>query len=141
MKRVLFVCEDNRSLSQIAEAYARVDASAELEAYSAGLRPADSLDPRAIELMDEVGCDLRRHAPKPLAELADMHFDAVVCLGAHLDLQVRSGWSGHWRLPEADSLSLDQLRGLRDRIGERVQALLGALEAGGLDGRELSDLV
>lgn len=141
MKRVLFVCEDNRSLCQIAEAFARVDGSDELQAYSAGLRPAECLDPRAIEVMDEVACDLRRHTPKPLTKLADMRFDAVVTLGEHLDASVSGGWSGHWRLPDPDSLSLDQLRSLRDRIGERVQALLGALEAGGFDDHALSNLV
>lgn len=144
MKRVLFVCHDNASLSQMAEAFARVDGSEDVEAYSAGLQPADMLDPRTRQLMQEVGCDLDRQDPKPLAELAGLRFDAVIALGRQLAVPAVAlqdgALQGRWPLADPTTLDDASARELRDDLAERVRNLMDALEAQGEGGAGLADL-
>jgi len=62
--RVLFVCHENCNRSQLAEAFARIYGGRSVEAYSAGWRPAQAVDSKAIAAMHELGYDIRRHLPK-----------------------------------------------------------------------------
>lgn len=64
MKRILFVCVENSNRSQMAEAFARMHAPAEVEAHSAGSRPSGRINPRAVEFMSERGYDLTAHRSK-----------------------------------------------------------------------------
>src|SRR5207253_637658 len=79
--RVLFVCVENANRSQMAEAFARVLGGGRVEAFSAGSRPSGRVNPKAVEAMREVGCDLLTHCSKALADLPDVEFDAAVTMG------------------------------------------------------------
>src|SRR5262245_943437 len=81
MKRIVFVCVENSNRSQMAEAFARIHGSAQVEAYSAGSRPSGRVNPKAIEAMRECGYDLSRHQSKSLAELTGIDFDVAVTMG------------------------------------------------------------
>lgn len=55
VKRVLFICVENSTRSQMAEAFARLLGGAAVEACSAGSRPSGVDKPGVIAVMAEVG--------------------------------------------------------------------------------------
>lgn len=128
MYRLLFVCGDNASLSQMAEAFARAFAEADWDVFSAGLRPAELVDDRAVRLMDEVGIDIHKHQTRSLADVSDMMFDVVVTMGERrLDLRLECRAFGHWCCPDPKTLDSARYRDVRHDIGHRVRQLLNVL--------------
>jgi len=75
--KVLFVCTGNACRSQMAEGWARNLHGDRLMPSSAGTAP-ESVDPRAIVVMREVGVDLSGHLSKQVDDLVGSDFDAVV---------------------------------------------------------------
>lgn len=53
----------------------------ELKIYSAGLNPVDHVSPIAIEVMAEIGIDLKQEVPKNYAEFIDAEFDYLITVG------------------------------------------------------------
>ena len=84
--RVLFLCRSNSCRSQMAEAWTRrLHSPSLLLASSAGVLPPKAVDPRAVQVMQEVGVDMSQAQSKELpALLAGQHaaasFDVVVTL-------------------------------------------------------------
>lgn len=125
MKRLLFVCIENSCRSQIAEAFARKHGGEKVEAYSAGARPSGKINPMAIESMREVGYDLTAHASKSLGEIPDLEYDAVITMGCGDACPfVRGKIHEDWGLPDPKDLPPEAFREVRDRIEEKVKALL-----------------
>ena len=62
-QRVLFLCIDNSTRSQMAEAFLRKYASESFEPYSAGLEPK-GVHPLTIKVMDEAGIDISNQTSK-----------------------------------------------------------------------------
>ena len=127
-KRVLFVCVENCNRSQMAEALARLYGAGQVEAFSAGCRPAASVHPKAVAAMWELGYDPSRHRAKALSDLPDVEFDVAVTMGCGescppLRARVREDWD----VPCPKAMPPGQFRGVRDLIGEKVKALLARL--------------
>lgn len=129
LKRVLFVCVENSNRSQMAEAFARLHGAGRVEAYSAGSRPSGKVNPRAVEFMREVGCDLATHQSKALADLPPGEFAAVVGMGCGDEgcPMVKARRREEWDIPDPKNLPPDQYRAVRDQIEARVKALLASL--------------
>lgn len=66
--RVLFVCVHNSARSQMSEAFLNALAGDRFMAQSAGLEPG-TLNPLAIEAMNEVGIDISKNATKSVFDL------------------------------------------------------------------------
>ncbi len=79
MKKVLFVCSENSARSQMAEALLRHYAGDRFEVFSAGTEP-DSVDPRVLEALQELGISTSGLHAKPLDRFADHSFDFVITL-------------------------------------------------------------
>jgi arsenate reductase len=77
MLKVLFLCTENACRSQMAEGLANHDLSGQVQAFSAGIRPS-RVNPRAIQVMAELGIDISQHRSKSVDELAGEHFDLVI---------------------------------------------------------------
>ena len=75
--RVLFLCTGNSCRSQMAEGWARHLWGGAAEACSAGTRP-HGIDPRAVEVMAEVGVDISGHQSQHLDEFPLDSLDHVV---------------------------------------------------------------
>jgi len=128
MKRVLFVCVENSNRSQMAEAFARALGGGEVEAHSAGSRPAGRVNPKAIAAMRERGIDLAAHASKGLDAVEHLSFDAAITMGCgdacpHVRARVRDGWA----LRDPRDLDEAGVRQVRDEIERRVKELLARL--------------
>ena len=75
--KILFLCTGNSCRSQIAEAWTRHLRGDRFEPYSAGMA-TNKLDPRAVEVMAEVGLDISGHESKHVDTFAGVEFDYVV---------------------------------------------------------------
>jgi len=128
-KRVLFVCIENSNRSQMAEAFARRLGQGKVEAYSAGSRPSGRVNPRAVELMREIGYDLSTYQSKGLEALPEVEFDAVITMGCGDECPViRARRREDWAIPDPKDLPPDEFRKVRDLIQRKVQELLESLQ-------------
>jgi protein-tyrosine-phosphatase len=127
--RVLFVCVEIACRSQMAEGFARLHGTGQVEAFSAGSKPSGAVNPRAVAFMAERGIDLSANRSKPLDEFRDQPFDAVVTMGCgdacpRLPARIREDWA----LPDPKHLSDAEFRAVRDEIERRVLDLLARLQ-------------
>jgi arsenate reductase len=76
-QRILFLCTGNSARSQMAEALLPLISGDHSEAESAGTHPA-GLNPMTVEVMDEIGVDVRRFRSKHLNEFTGQFFDYVI---------------------------------------------------------------
>ena len=79
MLKVLFLCTENACRSQMAEGLVNHDLAGRVKAFSAGVSPS-RVNPRAIQVMAELGIDIRHHRSKSVTELAGEPFDLVITL-------------------------------------------------------------
>jgi Low molecular weight phosphotyrosine protein phosphatase len=59
-KTILFVCVENAGRSQMAEGFFRKYASDGYKPISAGTKPTSKINPLAIQVMNELGIDIRK---------------------------------------------------------------------------------
>lgn len=136
-KRVLFLCVHNSCRSQMAEALVNRRLGDRYLAFSAGSEPT-SLDPRAIQVIAEVGIDISRNRPKSVEEFRGEKFDTVVTLCAE---EVCPAWMGagekiHLPFPEPKGFTgtedeiLELYRKLREDIWAKTRDLLNVRALG-----------
>ena len=77
MMKVLFLCTENACRSQMAEGLVNHDLAGRVKAWSAGVRPS-RVNPRAIQVMSELGIDISHHRSKSVDDLGGRHFDLVI---------------------------------------------------------------
>jgi len=128
--RVLFVCVHNAGRSQISQALFNRAAAGRHEARSAGSEPSVRVHPEVIEVMDELGIDLREETPKPLTrELAEWA-DVVVTMGCGDACPYIPGKRYlDWALEDPRGQPIEAVRATRDEIARRTHALLVELGA------------
>lgn len=71
--RVLFVCTENSSRSQMAEGFLRSLAGGRFEVFSAGAEPT-TLNPSAVAVMNEVGIDISGQSSKDVSQFVGQSF-------------------------------------------------------------------
>ncbi|MBI9031683.1 arsenate reductase ArsC [bacterium] len=126
MKKVLFLCTGNSCRSQMAEGFMKQYEG--FQAFSAGTKPAERVNPHAITVMKELGIDLSSHNPKMVNEFLADEFDYVitVCDSAKKTCPLFTGKVKH-RLhigfEDPDGHNLDKFREVRDLIAEAVKKL------------------
>lgn len=76
---VLFACTMNAVRSPMAAAILRHLAGRRVYVESAGVRAGEP-DGFVTAVMEEIGIDVRRHAPRSLKDLGDTSFDLIVTL-------------------------------------------------------------
>lgn len=81
--KILILCTGNSCRSQMAEGFLKKFDN-KLKVYSAGTDPSHEVHPKAVQVMHEVGIDLKDNFPKNVNEFLDQEFDYVitVCGGA-----------------------------------------------------------
>lgn len=124
-KRVLFVCVENSNRSQMAEAFARIEGGAAVEAHSAGSSPSGRVNLKAVEAMRELGYDLTAHRSKSLSEFSNVEFDAVVTMGCGDSCpNIPARRREDWQIPCPKEMPVQEFRQVRDLIRDKVKALL-----------------
>ena len=97
-------------------------------ALSAGTTPADRIHPQVVDVMREVGIDLSNSRPQRLTQKLIEQADLVVTMGCGDACPYIPGKRYvDWDLPDPSEMPVDQVRGLREEIAERVRTLVAAL--------------
>jgi len=133
--KLLFLCTGNSCRSQMAEGWTRHLRTESLEPYSAGVAPKQ-LDPRAVQVMAEVGVDISGQRSRPVGAVLDIGFDYVVtvCDDARESCPIfpgkavvrHVGFEDPPRLAQGASSeeeALSAYRRIRDEIREFVETL------------------
>jgi arsenate reductase len=131
MSNVLFVCLQNAGRSQMSRALFESSVNDDRhQSRSAGTRPADHLHPEVIDVMEELGVDLRGERPKELTrELAEWA-DVVVTMGCGDACPYIPGKRYiDWKLDDPAGRSPDDVRRVRDEIRDRINGLIAELDS------------
>jgi protein-tyrosine-phosphatase len=130
LKTILFVCVENSNRSQMAEAFARLHGSGEIDAHSAGSRPSGQINPKAVSAMREIGYDLTSHHSKGLDEFNSKPIDVVVTMGCGDACPLVQAKSRiNWEIPDPRDMPPDAFRKVRDLIEAKVKAIVNETAA------------
>lgn len=81
--KILILCTGNSCRSQMAHGFMQSFDTA-LEVHSAGTKPAEQVNPKAVQVMQEAGVDISHHTPKSVEQYLGDEWEYVitVCGGA-----------------------------------------------------------
>jgi arsenate reductase (thioredoxin) len=121
--KILFLSRRNSARSMMAEAIANSIGHGQIQAFSAGVRPAESIDPLAVELLEHAGVAVPDHPPQHVREFSgpqSPQLDLVFTLSDTAAGEAPPTWPGHpitahWRCTDPDQF---------DDPAERRQAML-----------------
>jgi arsenate reductase len=126
--RILFLCVGNSARSQMAEGLARKILGPDVEVMSAGSVPT-SVNPLAIEALDEIGIDISGHTSKSVDTIDPGGVDLVIVLCAEESCPVFLGKAKRLAWPLSDpswaprDVALQRFRETRDDLTKRLEAL------------------
>ena len=128
--RILFVCDGNADLSQMAEGLLRQIDGDRFDVRSVGLVPIP-LENAAVQVMREAGIDISRHAVNSLSDFADIKFDYVITLCAEIKGDCidfpRDGHNLHWHFEhprfagETGDQHVARFRAVRDGLKRKLE--------------------
>lgn len=99
-----------------------------VEVLSAGSAPKDSINPQAIEVMNEEGIDIASEQPKILTTDAVVASDVVITMGCGDTCPFYPGKRYEdWVLDDPAGQSIEVVRRIRDEIKKRVEVLLSEI--------------
>ena len=129
---VLFVCIHNSARSQMAEAWLNHLCGDRIDASSAGLEPG-TINPLAIEVMQEVGIDISQKKTQGVFDLFKagrlFNYVVTVCDGASAErcpIFVGVTKRVHWSFPDPSAVTgtheqkLEEVRKIRDMIRTQI---------------------
>jgi protein-tyrosine-phosphatase len=134
--RILFLSQRNSARSMMAEAIANSIGRGRIQAFSAGVRPAPSVDPLAVELLKHAGIPAPDHPPQHVREFSapdSPPLDFVFTLSDTAAGEAPPSWpghpiTGHWRCTDPDQFEDDTERRLamlrtRSELERRLRVL------------------
>ena len=130
-KQVLYVCVHNAGRSQMAEAFTRALSRGRVRGVSAGTEPGERVNPRAVEVMGELGIDMGGQQPRLLTAEMIASADRVITMGCGVSESCPALLGGpmeDWGLDDPAGQPPEKVRQIRDQIRARVEALLRELE-------------
>jgi arsenate reductase len=136
---ILILCTGNSCRSHLAEGILRVAVEDAVEVASAGSHPAGYVHPVAVEVMSEIGIDIRGHTSKHLNEFLERDVQTVITVCVNID-QACPMFPGqaekhHWPFedPAKAEGTEEEIRGVfrrvRDEIGDKFVAYARELKA------------
>ena len=105
--------------------------SDQIPVYSAGSTPGAEVNPVVVEAMAEVGIDISGAEPQRWTDEMIGEVDVVVTMGCGDSCPVYPNKRYlDWELDDPAGCGLTMVRGVRDEIGRRVDALLADMTGG-----------
>jgi protein-tyrosine-phosphatase len=130
MRTILFICVENAGRSQMAEAFFRKHTNNKLPVSSAGTKPILSVNPVVVEVMNEIGIDVKDNIPRSLTN--EMLNDSIVvnmgCMDKESCPTLFVNDVLDWGIPDPKGKSIDEVRKIRDQIELKVIDLIRNLE-------------
>ncbi|WP_312675482.1 low molecular weight phosphatase family protein [Microbacterium sp.] len=127
-KTVLFICKHNAGRSQLGAHLLTHSGDGRLVATSAGITPAETINPAVAASLHELGIDTSAATPRAVT-VDDLDASDVVVLmkpGLPLPGAVR-GELVEWSFPDPSNWEADGVRELRDAIDAKVRGLAARL--------------
>ncbi len=129
VKRVLFLCTGNSCRSQMADGLINHDFVGQILAFSAGTAP-HGLNPKAMQVMAELGIDISANSSDHLSHYDGQHFDYVISLCGDADEKCplfiggverrHIGFDDPPRVTGTDEEILTTYRRVRDEIRQQL---------------------
>jgi arsenate reductase len=118
--KTLFVCRDNACLSQMAGAFTQILAGDKLEVLTAGIRPAEKLNPLMVEVMQEKGIDMGFRLTTSMKTMLETESpELVISMGRDDAFAVPDDMAQEfWQFDDPNDL--DAMRRLRDAVEAKV---------------------
>lgn len=94
--KILILCTGNSCRSQMAHGFLQ-SFDNKIEVFSAGIKPAEKVNPRAVKVMSETGININLHTPKNVNQYLGQQWDYVitVCGGANESCPMFTGTVKH----------------------------------------------
>ena len=109
----------------MAEAFFNKYASGKAFAISAGTKPADQVNPKAVEVMKEIGIDISKQKPKLLTTQMMKEADRIITMGCSTDFcPAPHIKTEDWDIEDPSGKPITKFRGVRDQIKEKVEKLI-----------------
>lgn len=125
MGPILFVCVENTFRSVISEAIFNARAPPGWRAESAGVHPAEAINPVVSQLLEEIGIRLGPKAPRLVTRETIDRAWRVVTFGCLDRCPIGAESKGEdWPIPGATGKSPAELRGIRDELVRRIDRLI-----------------
>jgi protein-tyrosine-phosphatase len=125
---VVFLCVHNAGRSQMAAGWMQHLAGDAVEVFSGGSDPASQVNRAAVDAMGEIGIDISTEFPKPWTDEVVRAADVIVTMGCGDACPVFPGKRYlDWEVADPAGLSLEDVRPIRDDIGERVRGIMAEL--------------
>ncbi len=125
---VLFVCVRNAGRSQMAAAFTRHYAGADLHIRTGGSDPGETIHPEVVHTMKEAGLSLDEEFPKPLTDEVAAAADVVITMGCGDRCPYVPGKRYEdWPIDDPDGQPTDRVAAIRDDIDRRVRDLVTSL--------------
>ncbi|KQO11873.1 protein tyrosine phosphatase [Agreia sp. Leaf244] len=122
---VLFICQHNAGRSQLGAALLGHLAGDRFTAMSAGLSPADVVNPAVAATVAELGVDISSNVPRAVTAADLDEADIVVLMKPGLALpSTPRGEVLEWSFPNPESWDADAVRPMRDAVAARIEAEL-----------------
>jgi arsenate reductase (thioredoxin) len=129
-KKILFACRENACRSQMASAFAQYHAGGKIDAFSAGNRPAASINPMMEEVMRESGLDVAFRKPQAMGDaISAARPDMIITMGCKEECPFMPGVIVEdWDLPDPAGKPIEFMRSIRDEIEDRVKKLIEKID-------------
>ena len=126
--KILIICTGNACRSQMAQGFLQ-SFDSKIEVHSAGTFPAKMVNPRAIEVMAEVGIDISMNSTKSVDEFLNDQWDYVitVCDDANetcpvffgkVKNRLHIGFTDPSKITGSEEFIMSEFRRIRDEIEE-----------------------
>jgi protein-tyrosine-phosphatase len=126
---VVFLCVHNAGRSQMAAGWMQHLAGDQVEVFSGGSEPASEVNPSAVAAMAEIGIDISTGFPKPWTDDVVRAADVIVTMGCGDSCPIFPGKRYlDWEVGDPAGLPVEEVRPIRDEIGERVRGILQDLD-------------
>jgi arsenate reductase len=122
---LLFVCVQNAGRSQMAAALAQHLSAGKVHVRSAGSKPADKINPLAVQVLAERGITIIKAYPKPLTNDVVHAADVIVTMGCGDACPIYPAKRYlDWDVADPNDQPIDRVRDIRDDLQARITALL-----------------
>ena len=119
---VLFICKHNAGRSQLGAALLELAAPDRFTATSAGITPAEEVNPSIAATVRKLGLDIADRTPRKVTVELLQAADIIVLMKPGLELPATPrGTVLEWSFPDPSSWSPEDVRPMRDAVADRIQ--------------------
>jgi protein-tyrosine-phosphatase len=122
---VLFICQHNAGRSQLGAALLGQLGGDRFTAASAGLSPADEVNPAVAATVAELGVDISGNVPRAVTTADLDEADIVVLMKPGLALpSTPRGEVLEWSFPNPEAWDVEAVRPLREAVAAQIQSTI-----------------